>query len=403
MRQKYLSLSNKALLLTLVTTSAWMSLSTQTSAQSIQFTLPYGVGVGEDYSACPTFNSSAPWGFNYLAFDEDCLTSCTISQGQYIQHGISWTRCFYNTEDGVYFAPLFINPTGGDGFGRMVINFWGGVVRSGIYRGPSDRNGNVSDNWGAVWGTWQGSGHKFRYVASAWLSSEGQGLVKASIEVVNAPMVSLTSQPTVYPFDIAPYVRRGKIDPREFSVVPLSWSSTSCGGHRGLVHGDYYSWVSNSPHSDTLRYRYELEIKRNGQPFDSRSHEERVSWSWYEDASTKDLPPLNGSYSIPLGLAQMGSRYSITLKVRLVHDGYYDNFYAYAGSVSLFERTYTAEFLVSVPADIDNSGCVDDADLLAVLFAFGSSGSDLPEDVDGNGIVDDADLLTVLFDFGLGC
>ncbi|GBC93660.1 hypothetical protein HRbin15_02161 [bacterium HR15] len=53
-------------------------------------------------------------------------------------------------------------------------------------------------------------------------------------------------------------------------------------------------------------------------------------------------------------------------------------------------------------ADIDGSGCVDDADLLAVLFAFGQMG-ELPEDVDGNGIVDDADLLAVLFAFGEGC
>jgi hypothetical protein len=46
---------------------------------------------------------------------------------------------------------------------------------------------------------------------------------------------------------------------------------------------------------------------------------------------------------------------------------------------------------------------VDDADLLAVLFAFGQSGSGLPEDVNGDGVVDDADLLMVLFNFGSGC
>jgi hypothetical protein len=46
---------------------------------------------------------------------------------------------------------------------------------------------------------------------------------------------------------------------------------------------------------------------------------------------------------------------------------------------------------------------VDDADLLAVLFAFGQSGSGLPEDVNGDEVVDDADLLIVLFNFGQGC
>ncbi|GBC93621.1 hypothetical protein HRbin15_02122 [bacterium HR15] len=48
-----------------------------------------------------------------------------------------------------------------------------------------------------------------------------------------------------------------------------------------------------------------------------------------------------------------------------------------------------------------NEDCiVDDADLLTVLFAFGSSDPDT--DVNGDGIVDDADLLTVLFNFGTG-
>jgi hypothetical protein len=53
------------------------------------------------------------------------------------------------------------------------------------------------------------------------------------------------------------------------------------------------------------------------------------------------------------------------------------------------------------PGDVNGDGCVDDRDLLAVLFAFGGSGG--PEDLNGDGIVDDADLLEVLFNFGNGC
>jgi WD40 repeat protein len=52
--------------------------------------------------------------------------------------------------------------------------------------------------------------------------------------------------------------------------------------------------------------------------------------------------------------------------------------------------------------DVNGDGCVDDADLLAVLFAFGQSGADLA-DLNGDGVVDDADLLEVLFNFGSGC
>jgi len=52
--------------------------------------------------------------------------------------------------------------------------------------------------------------------------------------------------------------------------------------------------------------------------------------------------------------------------------------------------------------DVDGNGCVDDADLLAVLFNFGATGLN-PADLNCDGTVDDADLLTVLFNFGSGC
>jgi hypothetical protein len=53
--------------------------------------------------------------------------------------------------------------------------------------------------------------------------------------------------------------------------------------------------------------------------------------------------------------------------------------------------------------DVNGDGCVDDSDLLQVLFAFGDTGSSLPEDLNRDGTVDDADLLEVLFNFGSGC
>jgi len=54
-------------------------------------------------------------------------------------------------------------------------------------------------------------------------------------------------------------------------------------------------------------------------------------------------------------------------------------------------------------ADIDRNGCVDDADLLRVLFDFGQLGFLLDTDVNGDGTVDDADMLNALFQFGAGC
>jgi hypothetical protein len=59
--------------------------------------------------------------------------------------------------------------------------------------------------------------------------------------------------------------------------------------------------------------------------------------------------------------------------------------------------------LVPRRGDVNGDGCVDDADLLMVLFTFGQTGSGLSEDVNGDGVVDDADLLIVLFNFGSGC
>ncbi|OYT69424.1 MAG: hypothetical protein CFK49_12320 [Armatimonadetes bacterium JP3_11] len=55
--------------------------------------------------------------------------------------------------------------------------------------------------------------------------------------------------------------------------------------------------------------------------------------------------------------------------------------------------------------DTDGDGCIDDSDLLAVLFAFGTPGTGYTrhEDINKDGIVDDADLLQVLFNFGQGC
>jgi hypothetical protein len=53
--------------------------------------------------------------------------------------------------------------------------------------------------------------------------------------------------------------------------------------------------------------------------------------------------------------------------------------------------------------DVNLDGCVDDADLLLVLFAFGRTGAGLPEDINCDQVVDDADLLQVLFSFGSGC
>jgi len=59
---------------------------------------------------------------------------------------------------------------------------------------------------------------------------------------------------------------------------------------------------------------------------------------------------------------------------------------------------------IPVEGDVNRDGCVDDADLLQVLFNFGVSNPCIAlEDLNRDGTVDDADLLLVLFNFGSGC
>ncbi|MGQ9657367.1 MAG: hypothetical protein ACUVV1_05635 [Fimbriimonadales bacterium] len=55
----------------------------------------------------------------------------------------------------------------------------------------------------------------------------------------------------------------------------------------------------------------------------------------------------------------------------------------------------------TIEGDVNCDGVVDDADLLNVLFEFGSTAI-TPADVNNDGVVDDADLLLVLFNFGSG-
>ncbi len=79
-------------------------------------------------------------------------------------------------------------------------------------------------------------------------------------------------------------------------------------------------------------------------------------------------------------------------------------FYNIALQGAYFVSTQGCPTCESHNGDVNDDGCVDDADLLAVLFAFGSTGSNLGRvDVNCDETVDDADLLVVLFNFGSGC
>lgn len=67
----------------------------------------------------------------------------------------------------------------------------------------------------------------------------------------------------------------------------------------------------------------------------------------------------------------------------------------------LFSQPATVRIRIVTPGDTNGDGCVNDTDLLTVLFAFGTD--DLAADLNADGIVNDSDLLEVLFNFGVGC
>lgn len=73
------------------------------------------------------------------------------------------------------------------------------------------------------------------------------------------------------------------------------------------------------------------------------------------------------------------------------------------GAAGVYDLAFKLSGNAVPVGDLNCDGCVDDADLLAVLFAFGNTGNGMAEDLNGDGVVDDADLLIVLFGFGEGC
>ncbi|BCW96446.1 MAG: matrixin family metalloprotease [Fimbriimonadales bacterium] len=81
---------------------------------------------------------------------------------------------------------------------------------------------------------------------------------------------------------------------------------------------------------------------------------------------------------------------------------FYARVFSGTGSTDDVQRYRLTVQTTALPTgDVDGNGCVDDADLLQVLFAFGSNSP--ATDLNGDGTVDDADLLRVLFNFGSGC
>ncbi len=117
---------------------------------------------------------------------------------------------------------------------------------------------------------------------------------------------------------------------------------------------------------------------------------------WRQTANPIELPVCAGSFSIAVDYRELALPAADAPWFQL-------NLGINAGSAHTLLVDNIRVLVEAVPGDVNGDGCVDDADLLAVLFAFGCSSECGAEDVNGDGVVDDADLLIVLFNFGSGC
>ena len=136
-------------------------------------------------------------------------------------------------------------------------------------------------------------------------------------------------------------------------------------------------------------------ISPDGTIIIGRARDSANRWRAFRWTEARGMENLNQTYA---ELLRDGSE--LWEATALSPDGRYLVGWGY-NAASGFDEAFLLD--TRVAGDVDGNGCVDDADLLHVLFAFGQSGSGLPEDINGDRIVDDADLLLVLFNFGRGC
>jgi hypothetical protein len=246
--------------------------------------------------------------------------------------------------------------TGGDSFGRLALVAGNGFWRTGSseYNLPSDRSNGLGPGRQAgtvLFGTWVGSGHQFGLRAAANDNSlTASAEARADVELRNAPMVSLSGGPSPTTPNLAPYLWGGSfIDPLAFPNVAFSWASGAVSGTRGLISFDLFG-TRASPHSDRLRVRTILSILKDGNPFYTDTDEAFVDWAAGDGTFSRTVGSVGDSYTLNIASDPNNTTYNISLRVQVFHDGFYDNFGGYAGTVTLYDQVvYNQGFTVLVP------------------------------------------------------
>jgi hypothetical protein len=120
------------------------------------------------------------------------------------------------------------------------------------------------------------------------------------------------------------------------------------------------------------------------------------SGNWSETSYTAEIAAGNNTFTRTIAIDYRDITYHPTPDYCLLNLG------INSGGPWTIEVDNIRIYRKAVEGDVNCDGCVDDADLLSVLFEFGSTDI-TPADVNSDRVVDDADLLTVLFNFGTGC
>jgi hypothetical protein len=234
--------------------------------------------------------------------------------------------------------------TGGDSFGRLALvagnGFW--TQGSSEYNLPSNRSNGLGpgrQTGTVLFGTWVGSGHQFgmRAAANRPLFA-GVAEARADVELRNAPMVSLVerSQPHHAKPCALPVGRQLHRPDGVPECRASAGTSGAVSGTRGLVNFSLVRQLRNSPHSDRLRVRTILSILKNGNPFYTDTDDSFVDWAAGDGTFSKTVCRASGdTYTLNIAGDPDNTQYCISLRVQVFHDGFYDNFGGYAGTVTL--------------------------------------------------------------------
>jgi len=115
--------------------------------------------------------------------------------------------------------------------------------------------------------------------------------------------------------------------------------------------------------------------------------------------------PSGGMENLNMTYARLLTSGSLLIEAYAISpNGRYVVGWGYNAATDRYEAYLLDTLCIAHTGDVNNDGCIDDTDLLAVLFASGETGQDLGRiDVNCDGVVDDSDALTILFNLGSGC